>query len=132
MFSDRLTAVVFVLALGLFFVVLELVRQRRLAEQYSLLWLGASVLIVLLSLSRPLLDQLAFLVGVAYPPSALFGAGFVAGIVLVLYFSLVVTKLSRQNREAAQRIGLLKWQLEQMQRRLDALEQPTRESIEGD
>lgn len=122
MFTDRLTAVVFFSALALLVLVFELVRQRRLAEQFSLVWLGAAAMLVLLALSRGILDQLAVLIGVAYPPSALFAAGFFALIVLLLYFSMVVTRLARQNREAAQRIGLLTWQLEELQKRLAALE----------
>ena len=122
MFADRLTAVVFLSAVVLFILVFELVRQRRLAEQFSLVWLAGAIALVLLSLLRPLLDQFADLIGVAYPPSALFAAGFIALFGLLLYFSTVVTRLWRQNREAAQRIGLLRWELEVLQKRLDELE----------
>lgn len=124
MFADRLTMLVFMLALALLFLVLELVRQRRLAEQFSLVWLGTAVAIVFLTLSRRLLDQIAILIGINYPPSALFVVGFMALIAMLLYYSMVVTRLARENREAAQRIGLLNWQVEQLQKRLAQLENP--------
>ena len=43
---------------GLIFV-LELVRQRKLREDYSLLWLATTIILIVLSVSRPLLDVLA-------------------------------------------------------------------------
>ena len=59
-------------SVGVLLLVLELVRRRRLREEYALLWLVTGAVLLLLSLSRPLLDTLAELTGIYYPPSALF------------------------------------------------------------
>ncbi|RLT46192.1 MAG: DUF2304 domain-containing protein [Chloroflexi bacterium] len=115
MLGDRLTAFIFSMALALLLLVLELVRRRLLAERYSLLWLAMALAVLLLAASRPLVDRLAALVGISYPPSALFVAGFGAVLVLMLYLSAVITKLSRQNRIAAQRIGLLDSRLRELE-----------------
>ena len=115
MLGDRLTAFIFSMALALLLLVLELVRRRLLAERYSLLWLAMALAVLLLAASRPLVDRLAVLVGISYPPSALFVAGFGAVLVLMLYLSAVITKLSRQNRIAAQRIGLLDSRLRELE-----------------
>ena len=116
MLGDRLTAFIFSMALALLLLVLELMRRRLLAERYSLLWLAMALAVLLLAASRPLVDRLAALVGISYPPSALFVAGFGAVLVLMLYLSAVITKLSRQNRIAAQRIGLLDSRLRELER----------------
>ena len=116
MLGDRLTAFIFSMALALLLLVLELVRRRLLAERYSLLWLAMALAVLLLAAARPLVDRLAALVGISYPPSALFVAGFGAVLVLMLYLSAVITKLSRQNRIAAQRIGLLDSRLRELER----------------
>ena len=116
MLGDRLTAFIFSMALALLLLVLELVRRRLLAERYSLLWLAMALAVLLLAAARPLVDRLAALVGMSYPPSALFVAGFGAVLVLMLYLSAVITKLSRQNRIAAQRIGLLDSRLRELER----------------
>ena len=115
MLGDRLTAFIFSMALALLLLVLELVRRRLLAERYSLLWLAMALAVLLLAAARPLVDRLAALVGISYPPSALFVAGFGAVLVLMLYLSAVITKLSRQNRIAAQRIGLLDSRLRELE-----------------
>lgn len=116
MLGDRLTAFIFSMALALLLLVLELVRRRLLAERYSLLWLAMALAVLLLAASRPMVDRLAALVGISYPPSALFVAGFGGMLVLMLYLTAVITKLSRQNRIAAQRIGLLDSRLRELER----------------
>ncbi len=100
--------------------VLELVRRRKLREEYSLLWLATAVVLIVLSLSRPLLDVLAGLVGIFYPPSALFLVAVVFILFILLHFSTVLTRLAQENKETAQQIALLRWQLEQAQLTLAA------------
>ncbi len=102
---------------GLLFV-LELVRRRRLREEYSLLWLATAVALLLLSVSRPLLDTLANLVGIFYPPSALFLVAIVFVLLILLHFSTVLTRLTQENKETAQQLAILRWQLEQTQKAL--------------
>ncbi|MFQ5406833.1 MAG: DUF2304 family protein [Anaerolineales bacterium] len=116
----RLTIFVLFGALGLLLVVLELVRRRALAERYSLLWLVTATLVLLLAAARPLLDRLALIVGFSYAPSFLFLAGFGALLLILLYLSTVITLLTRQNRIAAQHIGLLQVRLEQLERQVAA------------
>ena len=57
--------------------VLELVRRRRLREDYSLLWLGTFSILAVLSLFRnSLLYRISDMLGILYPPTALFVIGF--------------------------------------------------------
>jgi len=103
-------------AIGTLLFVLELVRQRRLKEEYSLLWLATAIVLIILSVSRPLLDVLANLVGIFYPPSALFLVAMVFVLFILLHFSIVLTRLTQENKETAQQLALLRWQLEQTQK----------------
>lgn len=98
--------------------IIELVRQRRLKEEYSLLWLATAVALIILSVSRPLLDVLASMVGIFYPPSALFLVAMVFVLFILLHFSTVLTRLAQENKETAQQLALLRWQLEQTQKAL--------------
>jgi hypothetical protein len=113
-------AILFGLAasVGMLVFVLELVRQRRLREEYSLLWLATAIVLILLSVSRPLLDVLAGLVGIYYPPSALFLVAVVFILLMLLHFSTVLTRLAQENKDTAQQIALLRWELEQAQQAL--------------
>ena len=95
-------------------IVLELVRQRRLKEEYSLLWLVTAIVLLILSVSRPLLDVLARAVGIFYPPSALFVVAMIFVLFILLQFSTALTRLSRENKEMAQQVAILRWELEQV------------------
>ena len=91
----------------LFVFVLELLRRRRLSEPYAILWLLASVVLLVLSVWDDLLDSLAELVGIATPANALFVVGFGFVLVLLLSFSTVVSRLTRENKLLAQEVARL-------------------------
>jgi hypothetical protein len=93
-------------------VVFGLIRQRKLREEYALLWLGASILLIILSLWRDLLETVARITGVAYPPSVLFLAAIVLGFLLAMHFSVSLSRLSNQNKRLTQEVALLKHRLE--------------------
>jgi hypothetical protein len=92
---------------GLLIVVLEAVRRRRLLERYALLWLLSALVLLVLALWRNLLEVLARWVGIASPPNALFFVAFGFVLVLLLHFSLVVSRLTDQTKVLAQRLALL-------------------------
>ena len=100
-------------------VVLELVRRRHLSEEYSLLWLGTAVVMLVVGVWRDLLHGLADLVNIEYPPNLLFLLAALFLLFIQLYFSTVITRLTKENREAAQQIALLRLDLEQLRRQQD-------------
>jgi hypothetical protein len=88
-------------------VVLELVRRRRLKEEYSLLWLLAGAVMMILSVFRPLLERVAAFLGIFYAPSALFLVTALIAMAVGLHFTAVISTLTDQNRILAQRVALL-------------------------
>jgi hypothetical protein len=107
----RIQIVAIVAAGGLLFVLLELVRRRSLLERYALLWLFSALVLLALAVWRDLLEQVASTLGVAYPPNALFLIAFGFVLVLLLHFSLAVSRLSDQSKVLAQRLALLEERL---------------------
>lgn len=99
-------------AIGTLAFVLELVRRRKLREEYSLLWIGTGIGLLVLATNRPLLDSLAAAVGIFYPPSALFVIAIVFMLLIMLHFSTVLTRLTQENKEIAQQMALLRQELE--------------------
>ena len=86
---------------------LELVRRRRLLERYALLWLFSALVLLALGVSRELLEAVSGLIGIAYPPSALFVIAFGFILLLLLHFSLAVSRLADQSKVLAQRLALM-------------------------
>lgn len=95
-------------SLLLILVVLELVRGRRLKERYALLWLATGVVLLVLSIWRDGLNTLAGWFGVTgYPPAVLFAVATLFILLVLLHYSTVISKLTDDNVELAQRIALL-------------------------
>ena len=112
----KLQLVSIVITAGLFGVIFELLRRKRLMERYALLWLLSSAVLLILAVWKGLLETVAAAIGIYYAPSALFVIAFGFILVLLLHFSLVISRLADQNKVLAQRLGLL-------QQRLDEREQ---------
>jgi hypothetical protein len=105
--DTRIQVVSIVAASGLFLVVLEMVRRRRLLERYALLWLFSALALLGLAVWSGLLERIASTIGIIYPPNALFLIAFGFVMVLLLHFSLAVSRLTDQTKVLAQRLALL-------------------------
>jgi hypothetical protein len=104
----RVSIVGVVASLLLVIVVLELVRGRRLKERYALLWLATGAVLLVLSAWRGGLNTLAGWLGVTgYPPAVLFAVATLFVLLVLLHYSTVISKLTDENVELAQRIALL-------------------------
>jgi hypothetical protein len=115
----RVSILASVAALILLLVVLELIRSRRLQERYALLWLLTCVVVLFFSLWRDALGRFSDLIGIAYPPSALFllASGFI--LVLLLHYSTVISELAERNLVLAQRLALLEQKLRETREEKD-------------
>jgi len=98
--------------------VLELIRRGRLKERYSLLWLFSGIVLLVLSLSRSLLEYFSRLIGIYYPPSLLFLIAFVFLLLITLHFSAVISGLSEKNKRLTQDIALLHQAVEELKQSL--------------
>lgn len=120
--------------LGLLLLVFELVRRKRLSERYAILWLVAATTLFVLAAWRGLLTTLANDVGISYPPSALFAVAIGLIAIILLHFSLAVSRLSDQNKILAQRLALLQQSFEEHREHPDGavLERDTRARAPAD
>jgi hypothetical protein len=98
---------------ALLLLVFELVRRKRLSERYAILWLLAATTLFVLAAWKGLLTSLSHDVGIDYPPSALFAVAIGLIAMILLHFSLAVSRLSDQNKVLAQRLGLLQQRIEE-------------------
>jgi len=95
------------IAVLLLFVIVELVRRRRLRVEYSWLWLASGFTIILLILRYDLLIWLTDLVGAAIPTSTLFFLCVLYLALLSLNYSVRLSTLTGQVKELAQEVALL-------------------------
>jgi hypothetical protein len=104
--------VVFV-ALLICAVIFELIRRKHLMERYAILWFVLGITVLVLAAWKGLLTTLAHAAGIYYPPAALFAVAFLFVLALLLHFSVVISRLSDQNKVLAQRVALLQQRLEE-------------------
>jgi hypothetical protein len=102
-------------ALTLLGVVFELIRRHRLQERYALLWIAASVVLFVLSVSRTLLEAMAATLGIVYAPALLFAVTTVFAIVMLLHYSTVLSRLVSRNTELAQAVALLEERIRRLE-----------------
>jgi hypothetical protein len=93
-------------------VVVELVRRRKLREEYSWLWLLTGGGIILLVVWYDLLVLITHLIGAIAPTTTLFIFGFLFLMLISLYYSIQISKLSHQVKEMAQQLAILKGHVE--------------------
>ena len=92
--------------------VVELVRRRKLREEYSWLWLMTGALIILLVIWYDFLVFITHLIGAIAPTTTLFIFGLLFLMVVSLHYSIQISKLSSQVKELAQELTLLKGRVE--------------------
>jgi hypothetical protein len=95
-------------SLSLLLYILEMVRRRKLREEYSILWLSGSVIVLALSLKEDWLNRVSAAAGIAYPPSLLFLIGILFIVLILIHFSITISKLQQMNKKMAQEIALMK------------------------
>jgi hypothetical protein len=108
---------VIVVALVICGVIFELIRRKHLMERYAILWLVLGITILVLAAWKGLLTSLSHAAGIYYPPAALFAVAFVFVLALLLHFSIVLSRLSDQNKILAQRLALLQQRVDQQESR---------------
>jgi len=92
--------------------VIELIRRKQIKEAYALLWLIFGTVFVVFSIWKKGLDFIASLVGVYYPPALLFLVMMVAIVLILIQFSVVISRNNDKVKNLAQEIALLKKQIE--------------------
>lgn len=113
-FLSRTQLVVALGAVALALYVLDLVRRRRLSEEYSLLWVITSTTIALLGFCTPLLLWVTNVLGITGgAASTVFAFGLAFAMAMLLYLSTKISRLAQQNHALTQELALLRFQVEQ-------------------
>ena len=92
--------------------VVDLVRRKKLREEYSWLWLLTGATITLLVVCYDLLVLITRLIGAVLPTTTLFIFGLLFLMLISLHYSIQISKLTYKIKEMAQELTLLKGELE--------------------
>jgi hypothetical protein len=111
---DRLLNVMTILSVVLMAVVLFSVRRSHIRVEYSVSWLAAALILLVLSRSPGTLNWIAVQLGLADPPLALLILVFCVFLVVIYRLSVVISDLKDANIAMAQRLAILEFQLQSL------------------
>lgn len=103
--SQRIFAIVTSVATLL--AILELVRRRKLKEEYSWLWILTAAGMVALSVWFRLIEWLTRLTGAVTPTTTLFVFGLLFLLLISVHFSTVLSRVTQQVRRLTQELAIL-------------------------
>jgi len=112
-FRARLFA--FVLGLAVLLFVINLVRTKKLKEEFALLWLFSGIVLVLTPIFIDYLDMVAYALGIEYPPALIFVLAIISLLLILFQFSLRISRFSEQIKVLIQELALLRVRLEELE-----------------
>jgi hypothetical protein len=118
------------MAFSVLAIVLELVRRKKLREEYAILWMSTSIILIVLALSPGILTWFSDFFETQSLVSMLYFGAFVFLLLVALQFSVRLTKLTFRSKTTGQRIALLEAEVESLRRQLAARDSQARASRE--
>ena len=79
----------------------------------SILWLSVFTGFILLSFFRPALELLADFAGIHYAPAALLLFLILGVLIILIHYSIIISKLTESNKNLIQEMALLKNEIEE-------------------
>lgn len=112
--------IIIFLSLNLFLFVLNLIRKRNLEIEYSILWLLVSVVILVASIWQNLANKVAWFLGISYPPALFLSVAIFFSLVILMHFSISLSKLKNQNKNLTQELAIYKDLVKKLEKKIEA------------
>jgi hypothetical protein len=109
----RVFAVVVGLCVLLF--VLNLVRTRKLKEEFALWWILTGVVLVLSPILIDYLDMVAYALGIEYPPALIFLLAIISLLFVLFQFSTRISRYAEQIKVLTQEQAVLRARVEELE-----------------
>ena len=91
----------------IFIIIINLVKNKKLKEEYSWLWLLTGFFIIVLVLWYDLLLMLTQLIGAVLPTTTLFIFAILFLVCLALNFAIKISALTDQVKNLSQKVSLM-------------------------
>jgi hypothetical protein len=88
--------------------IIYLVRKKKLREDYSILWIFFGIIFLLISIWRESLEYISRSIGIAYAPAAIFIILIMCLFMIMIQFSMIISKQANQISNLAREIALLR------------------------
>ena len=99
--------------------VINLVRTRKMKEEFAILWLFTGVSLVLIPLFVDIVDAIAYALGIEYPPALIFLVALLGMTFILLQFSVSISRYGEQIKVLTQEIALLRHRIRELEQKTD-------------
>ena len=110
----RIQIIIIIASVAFLFLVFRMVVKGRLREEYSIIWLLFTGMLVVFSFWEKGLLLVTNLVGIYLPTNLVFTVSIFIALVYLLHLSVVASKLQKQNKLLAQEMALMKIEIERL------------------
>ncbi|MBR4577851.1 MAG: DUF2304 domain-containing protein [Clostridia bacterium] len=121
MITTRMQLFTIAAVLIFFFAIINLIKNRRLLLKYSLLWLFSGLAMLVLAVFPGLLDRFARLLGIYSSVNALFAVLIFCGLVVMISFTVIISRDNQQIVRLAQKTALLEKRIQELEKQAGTL-----------
>ncbi|MFI5151154.1 MAG: DUF2304 domain-containing protein [Bacteroidia bacterium] len=97
-------------------IIARLIIKGRLREEYAIVWIVSTLVLLVFSFWRDGLEVLSKLMGIIAAPNLVFTGAIFAILIYLLHLSMVVSGLQEQNKTLAQEIALTRQKMQEMEK----------------
>ncbi len=121
MITTRMQLFTIAAVLIFFFAIINLIKNRKLLLKYSLLWLFSGLAMLVLAVFPGLLDRFARLFGIYSSVNALFAVLIFCGLVVMISFTVIISRDNQQIVRLAQKTALLEKRIRELEKQAGTL-----------
>ncbi|WP_032122474.1 DUF2304 domain-containing protein [Clostridium amazonitimonense] len=105
----------FCFMISLFFLVISIIfiRKRSFEFKSGLLWILVSLILMIFSVNSTIIESLAKVTGIMYPPAFLFLMGIIFSLVMIFYLMIVISNMQKKLTKLIQENSILKDRIEE-------------------
>lgn len=107
----RIQILAILVSLGFLSYIARLIVKGKLREEYAIVWILSTIVLVIFSFWRQGLEVVADLLGIYEAPNMVFAAAIFIILIYLLHLSVVSSRLHDQNKTLTQEIAMLKEKL---------------------
>lgn len=100
----------------LLFAIFELLRRGKLREEYSFIWISSALVLLFFSIFRGAFDFIAHSLGVAYSPALLILVILLFGMLMLIHFSIIISRLTGENKALSQELAIQGHKIKEMEK----------------
>lgn len=108
----KLQIVIGVIIVIMLFIIVNMVRTKKIDLRYALSWIILAVILLILDIFPQIVYAIARLVGIAIPSNMVFFLGFVLIVAVVYSLAASVSRLSSKQKRLIQEVALLREEME--------------------